>query len=234
MPARPQFTLLLVDDDAMFRAGTRRLLWITREALPFDIVEAGDGAQALQVIQRQPVDCVLLDNQMSGGLGLDWIPKFLAAAPDLAVVMITGGGDERTAVEAMKKGAMDYLVKGSMTVESLQRAITNALEKVEMRKTLARQRASLIDAERQKVMVESLATACHHIGQPATVVYTILQMMMKWDLPPGQKQMLQDALASAESLVDDIHRLQAINEYRTVPYLASPGPGGNIVEVPAD
>ncbi len=232
MLERSKITLLLVDDDALFRAGTRRLFWIVQETLQLHILEAGDGAQALRLVAEQPVDCMLLDNQMPGGLGLDWIPEILATAPDLAIVMITGGGDERTAVEAMKKGAMDYLVKGNMTAESLQRALANALEKVEMRKTLARQSAVLIDAERQRVMIESLAAVCHHVGQPATVVYTILQMMAKWDLPPDQKQMWQDALVSAESLVDDIHRLQAISEYRTVPYLASHGSGGSMVEIP--
>lgn len=214
-------TILIVDDDENFRKGLIRAFWLMRKTFATNSLEAADGAEAYAVLERRDVDCVLLDYRMPGGSGLDWIAKLIELCGNLAIVMVTGEGAEETAVQALQEGAMDYLVKGSFSAEQLQRAVGNAIEKVQMRNALEEQRKRLLEAERQRVMIESLGAACHHLGQPLTVIRTYLGMMQDQEETPEQLQMIKQCLQAADSLADVVHKLQNVGSYRTVSYLQS-------------
>ncbi len=77
--------------------------------------------------------------------------------------------------------------------------------------------------ERQRVMLESIGTACHHLGQPATILLASLGMMQKNEasIDTEMRNLLRQGIASAEQLQAILHRLNTINEYRTVAYLES-------------
>jgi DNA-binding NtrC family response regulator len=215
--------ILIVDDDTHFRAAQKRTLH-TMQLRPdcrLRVLEAGSGAEAMAVLQLQSVDCMLLDHNMPGGSGMAWLKRFLGENSDLAVVMLTGQGSEQLAVETMKNGAMDYLVKGSISKDDLERAILNALEKVELRRTINHQQKQLLDAERQRVMIESLGTACHHIGQPATVISAYLQLMQTQETDAEMLNMISTCLQASETMVGILRQLQHVSEYRTTPYLPS-------------
>ena len=83
-------------------------------------------------------DCVLLDFNLPGTDGLDFLSA-VAVDGELpsAVVLITGQGSDVIAVEAMKRGAQDYLVKDRVNASSLLRAVTQAVSQVELRRKLA-------------------------------------------------------------------------------------------------
>jgi DNA-binding NtrC family response regulator len=210
--------LLLVDDDCAFRSALRRMLRMAEPQVAFALFEAGCGAEAEAILRGQPVDCVLLDHHMPGGNGVEWVPRFRAARPAAGIVMITGGGDEETAVLAMKSGAMDYLVKGSIAPLRLASAVSNVVEKLAMQGELERQRRQLVEAERQRVMVESLGAACHHLGQPATVIATCLHMIRKGESDPARLRMLDECVAASDAVCDILRRLLDITAYRTEPY----------------
>lgn len=77
------------------------------------------------------------------------------------------------------------------------------------------------EAERQRVMLESIGAACHHLGQPATVLLASLGMMQKREslFDFEMRSLLRQGIDSAEKLQSILHRLNTINEYRTVQYL---------------
>jgi DNA-binding response OmpR family regulator len=190
----------------------------------FDVLDAATGAAAHELLKTQPVDCVLIDNKMPGGDGLDWLAKIMGMQEYLAVIMVTGAGSEEIAVTAMKHGAMDYLVKGSITAESLQRAILNAIEKTTMRRTIQAQQEELMEAERHRVMVESLGAACHHLGQPATVITTYVQMLKRQETEPSKIEMMDNCLEAIDELHEVLEKLHKVATYRTEPYrLAADG-----------
>lgn len=219
------YSVMLVDDDQRFRDGTRRLLWLMDDFSP-RILEAAAGSQALQQLRCESVDCMLLDHRMPGGNGVDWIGRFLAQSPDLAIIVVTGEGDEETAVSAMKNGALDYLTKGAFTLEKLQYTISKAREKIEMRRLIEEQRRDLLDAERQRVMMESLGAACHRLGQPATVLCTYLELMKKTESAPETAEMIDECLETTAAMRKILRNLQQVNTYRTESYLPlSPGEG---------
>jgi len=99
-------TVLVVDDEEGVRASVRVILEET-----CDVLEAGNGAQALEVMKTHEIDLVMLDQRMPGEAGIDVLPRIKAADPSTVVVIATAVRELRTAVEALKRGAYDYLTK---------------------------------------------------------------------------------------------------------------------------
>jgi two-component system, NtrC family, response regulator AlgB len=99
--------VLLIDDDASLR----RTIPITLETMGHEVTAARDGAQALELLESRSFQVVLLDLRLAREQGLDLLPDMLNLAPGLAVVIITAYATFETAVEAMRRGACDYLPK---------------------------------------------------------------------------------------------------------------------------
>lgn len=99
--------ILVIDDNASLR----RTLRTSLEVLGHQAVEARDGAQALALLGHRPFEMALLDLRLSQEQGLDLLPRLLALAPGLHVVIVTAYATIETAVEAMRRGAFDYLPK---------------------------------------------------------------------------------------------------------------------------
>lgn len=99
--------LLLIDDDPSLRKSVRLAL----TAMGHSVTEAVDGKQALDEIARRSFDLALLDLRLAREHGLDVLPELLRLAPGLPVVVVTAFATIETAVEAMRRGAFDYLPK---------------------------------------------------------------------------------------------------------------------------
>jgi DNA-binding NtrC family response regulator len=216
------YKILVADDEQNFRDSMKRLFHLLQDdSIGFEIVDASGGEDALTFLKSKNVDCVLIDYQMPGGNGIEWLRRILEQNRNTAVIMVTGMGSESVAVEAMKSGATDYLVKGSITPESLFRAVLNAVQKIHMRLALEKQREKLMDAERQRVMIESLGAACHHLGQPATVITTYLRIMQRDENSPDRMNMITNCLKAAEAMDEVLRKLQTVSRYRPEPYYRS-------------
>jgi NtrC-family two-component system response regulator AlgB len=116
--------ILVIDDDASLR----RTLRTSLEVLGHQAHEARDGPQALALLGRRPFELALLDLRLAQEQGLDLLPRLLAAAPGLPVVVVTAYATIETAVEAMRRGAFDYLPK-PFTPDQL-RAILHRISRI--------------------------------------------------------------------------------------------------------
>jgi len=116
-------TLLVVDDDADIRRAFRRNL----ENDVLRVVEAGNGAEALSVIARERPDLVVMDIRMGTTSGLDMLRKLRELDPKLPVIMMTAYGTTQTAIEAMKLGAYDYVLK-PLDVPQVKALVSAALK----------------------------------------------------------------------------------------------------------
>ncbi|MBN9119069.1 MAG: response regulator, partial [Planctomycetes bacterium] len=105
-PADP-LDLLVIDDEASLRRTLRTAL----ESMNHRVTEAADGAQALAALRRQRFDLAFLDLRLGKEKGLDLLPELLRTAPGLHVVIITAHASLDTAIEALRRGAFDYLPK---------------------------------------------------------------------------------------------------------------------------
>src|SRR5262245_23191836 len=99
--------LLVIDDEASLRRTLRTAL----ESMGHRVTESATGAQALEATRHQRCDLVFLDLRLGKENGLDLVPKLLRAVPGLHVVIITAHASLDTAIEALRKGAFDYLPK---------------------------------------------------------------------------------------------------------------------------
>jgi NtrC-family two-component system response regulator AlgB len=99
--------LLLIDDEASLR----RTLRTTLESMRHTVAEAADGEQALARLRQQRFDVAFLDLRLGREDGLDLLPVLLREAPETAVVVVTAHATIASAVEAMRRGAFDYLPK---------------------------------------------------------------------------------------------------------------------------
>lgn len=100
-------TILLVDDEPATRFGFCRYL----NKAGYEIRAVATLAEAREAISSKPYDVVILDMQLPDGNGMDWIGELRQSHPDSAVVVITAFGDIPIAVEAMKRGADQFLTK---------------------------------------------------------------------------------------------------------------------------
>lgn len=99
--------LAIIDDEDILRVSLTDEL---REA-GYDVQSFSDPVKGLKAMEKTPVDVVFTDIRMPGMSGLEVLEKLKALQPDIVVVLMTAYGSVNTAVEAMKKGAYDYLTK---------------------------------------------------------------------------------------------------------------------------
>ncbi len=115
-------SVLIVDDEKHTREGLQQAL-----AENYDVTVAASADEAFNLLDAQPFDVVLTDLRMPGRSGLKVIDKALALPQRPAVLMMTAYGNIETAVEAMKRGAIDFLTK-PVNIERLEVLIQRALK----------------------------------------------------------------------------------------------------------
>ena len=103
---RPHPVVLVIDDEPGVRESLREIL-----KHDFEVLEAEDGAAGLELVRSRRVDVTMLDVRLPGERGPVVLPKILALDDSIAVILMTAVPDVRTAVDAIKAGAYDYIVK---------------------------------------------------------------------------------------------------------------------------
>ncbi|WP_028321348.1 sigma-54-dependent transcriptional regulator [Desulfatiglans anilini] len=122
--------ILIVDDELIVRESLAG--WLERDG--HQLKTASSGEEALAMIEESRFDIILLDIKMGGMSGLDVLKAVKENDPDIAVIMITAYGSVNTAVEAMKHGATDYLMKPfdpdelGILIERIEKQQLQALE----------------------------------------------------------------------------------------------------------
>jgi NtrC-family two-component system response regulator AlgB len=148
-----RLSVLVVDDEK----NIRQTLRICLEALDADVMEAGSAPAALETIGRSIFDVVFLDLRLGTESGLDLIPKLLAENPNVVVIMVTAYATLETAVEAIRRGAWDYLPKPFTPAQ-----IRHLLEKVELQRAMSARVTDLqerLQAEAPETDLDSTAPA---------------------------------------------------------------------------
>ncbi|OHB94481.1 MAG: hypothetical protein A3E19_02630 [Planctomycetes bacterium RIFCSPHIGHO2_12_FULL_52_36] len=130
--------ILIADDEKGARFGMKKAL----EKDGYSILEASSGQEALELIRNRLPDLVFLDINMPEMNGLEVLEKTRGMECSPMVVVITAYGSERIAVEAMKKGAYDYIAK-PFDIEELRLIARNALEKLALQDENRRLRSQL-------------------------------------------------------------------------------------------
>ena len=162
-------TILVVDDEEGIRQALDKFL--TR--LGYRVLQASSGAEALERQAAEQPHAMLSDIRMPNMSGVELVPKALAADSDLAIVMLTAIDEPRTAIECLKLGAYDYLIK-PVDLDELEMSLQGALrqrqleiDRRELEQWLAREVAVRTrDLEERTTAVEDVAlNALAHAGE---------------------------------------------------------------------
>lgn len=135
--------VLLIDDNLPDRVRYRRML--QRESQSFEIVEAEDGNRGLALLAESQgrFDCVLLDQDLPDLQGLDVLEDIRCQADAPPVIMLTGEEDAAVSIEALRRGAADYLMKRRIDEDRLLRAVRGAIERAGLARQLREQQQRL-------------------------------------------------------------------------------------------
>ena len=130
MDNEKKIAVLIVDDSTEDKEAVRRYLSKSLDN-SYLLIEADTGEEGLDILKEKNPDCVLLDFQLPDMDGIDFIRDVIVKSDlkKVPVIMLTGQGDESIAVESLKSGVQDYLVKETLTSDLLLRSIKYAIDK---------------------------------------------------------------------------------------------------------
>lgn len=96
----------------------------------------------------------------------------------------------------------------------------------ELRETVERQHAVIVRAEKHRAMVQSLGAACHHLGQPVTIMEMRLHLMKQIEhVPEEELVQIEECEKAIQQIMDILEKLRTVGEFRTVPYVHDGGDG---------
>ncbi|MBI3828004.1 MAG: sigma-54-dependent Fis family transcriptional regulator [Planctomycetes bacterium] len=133
--------MLVVDDE-------QAICWAFSQLFKnegYEVLIAASAEDGLEIAERETPDIALIDVQLSGVSGLDAMPRFREIAPDMPILMITAHGTMETAIEAMRRGAYNYLTKPLHNEDVLQQ-VRNALKTTSLSREVKDLRAELDQA----------------------------------------------------------------------------------------
>jgi PAS domain S-box-containing protein len=158
MHSASPWRVLIIEDERMDREIYRRYLQYS-PTFRFDFAEADSAAAGIEACRTWAPDCILLDFNLPDMDGLEVLPKLCGADGRLpcAVIMLTAFGGEELAVNAMKRGAMDYLPKGQVAADVLPFTVANAIERFQLQQRIEMQRSALErNARRYQTLLEAI------------------------------------------------------------------------------
>ena len=240
-----QAQILVVDDELGMREGCRRVL----SSLYHTVDTAENVTEALEAIRSKSYDLVLLDVMMPDGSGLDLCDPIHERDADAICIVITGYATIELAVDAVKRGAYDFLSK-PFTSDQLTVAVKQGLERRRLRRETAeldacRRRAD--DLARAKSEIEKLErtksqfmlTVAHELRAPAAAVQSYVNLILNGYIsgPEMHDTMtrIQHRLQELLDLIADLLQLAHLKEAKDAPSpVLSPQPVADILEEVAD
>ncbi len=201
--------ILLVEDNAA-DAQLLRQMFSKEEPGSFVLTHLTRVADAEILLAKGGTDVVLLDMGLPDGHGLDTLRRARAAAPGVAMIVLTGLEDETIAVEAIKGGAQDYLIKGQIESRALPRALRHAIERHRMQAE-----SDLMRAHQLQLRDEFLSHVSHELRSPLTSIYsfsTIIADGLAGATTPQQDDYLQIILRNVRQLQAMIEDLLEVTQ----------------------
>lgn len=173
--------LLIIDDEKSIRKALREIL----EYEKYQVDEAVDGSEGLSMIQKDKYDIILCDIKMPKMDGIEVLDKIMQLSSDTPVIMISGHGNIETAVEAVKKGAFDFIAK-PLDLNRLLVTLRNAMDK-----------STLVTET--KVLKKKVSKTFDMIGESKAIVQ--IQAMIERVAPTDARVLITGGNGSGKELV---------------------------------
>ena len=218
--------LLIVDDEPGIRWGIKRVLQnftvgysFMDEDIGFDTIEAESGELALQILEKEQIDIILLDNKLPGISGIEILDKLNTRSLDLAVMMITSYASLEVAVDATKKGAYNFVPK-PFTPQELRSALENITKHLFLKRMTRK-----INESGKQIRFQFLTVLSHELKSPLNAIEGYLKIIkdkQAGDLVDNYQYMIDRSLARIKGMrglildLLDLTRIESGTKTRTI------------------
>lgn len=212
-PAHQQpIQVLLVDDDISFAKLVQYHLQKFQNR-DFKLIwkETVDEALA-EVQQNKSIDLILTDYVLQGSNGLEFCLQLNEMDSEIPIVFVTATRDFKLAIEAMKLGVEDFLIKEDLAESILPRTIINVLDRVQMHKQIkAVEKRMLIAEKRAEAIRELVVTVCHEFNNPLAAIKISADLIRRQTLQEEEMAILKRFDENFHKIEAEIKRLRDIN-----------------------
>lgn len=174
--------ILLIDDDPLVLRGFEEIL----EREGFDVVSTDNGQEALQILEKVDFDLILTDLVMRDVHGLAILRKAQECQTDATVIVITGFASIGSAIEALRLGAYDYLMKPCEDTELVLR-VRRGLERIQLQRDLQKRE---LEEEKLKAIIQTAVAVNDQINTPLNVILSSTEFL-ELKLKPNDPEVLQ-------------------------------------------
>lgn len=204
--------LLFIDDDAGYMAVAQQLL-AKYQGKKFNIIWKQDGASALEELKRnKAIDLILVDYYLPERNGLEVTKLIREEKIDTPIMFLTSNRDFRLAIEAMKYGIEDFMVKDEAIDSVLPRTIVNILGRVYLKQRIAeQQRTDLIAKKRTDAIKELVVTVCHEFNNPLAAMKISTDILARQTLAEGEQTLIKNLDHNISLIEKEITKLRDIN-----------------------
>jgi DNA-binding NarL/FixJ family response regulator len=209
---RSTIKVLLIDDDPAY-AGLIKHSLHSFQNYTFDIIAESVEEKAIALLQNDSsIDIVLMDYFLENKNGVDITKKIRAANIETPIIFLTSHNDYRAAIEALKHGGEDYLLKEEIKDNLLQRTILNVLERSKLKKQIARaQKEKLLSQKKAEAIKELVVTMCHEFNNPLAAIKISATILAKQKNSDTEKDLLNKLNNDASRLEAEITKLRELN-----------------------
>ncbi|MEX2116546.1 MAG: response regulator [Bacteroidota bacterium] len=204
-------TLLLVDDDITFvKIAQHHLQKFQGREFKLIWKERVDDALS-EVRANADIDIIMTDFNLPGASGLDFCLQLNAMQSDIPIIFVTATRDFKLAVDAMKLGVEDFLVKEDISELLLPKTIINALEKSMTRKQReVVEKRMFIAEKRAEAIRELVVTVCHEFNNPLAAIKISADLLSR-QFTDSEKNQMREFDGHFQKIEREIKRLRDIN-----------------------
>ena len=204
--------VLIVDDDADYVSMVKHYLrsFQNRE---FDLVWESNPENVLdRVTSNSSFDIILMDYYLPNNDGLDIIRKIRGLNVQTPIVVLTANKDFRVAIEAMKYGVEEYLVKDEAGDTILPRIILNVIERVRLKSQVqAAEKATLLSKKSAEAIQELVVTMCHEFNNPLAAIKISSDILARQKSEPHLQDLVHKLNENITRLEKQILKLRDLN-----------------------
>ncbi|MBC8277742.1 MAG: response regulator [FCB group bacterium] len=197
--------ILVIDDEP----DIRDLVQLFLEEDGYEVITAPDGIQGIEAFTRSQPPVVITDIRMPAMEGTEVLSKIKSARPETEVIVITGHGEMKLAIEALQNDASDFIQK-PFGYDVLSVAVRRAFNKISVREQLAQTQVHLLQTEKMASLGQLAAGIAHEINNPVGFVTSNLGTLTKFS------DNIRNAFAELQTCFENGGSLLSAEEYEKI------------------